>query len=76
MAKSRSRFVAGDYAHIDVAPLRRADRFYLALLQRAQQLGLHIHGHVADFIEKQRAALAASSRPCLPCRAPVNAPFT
>ena len=30
---------------------------HLALLQHAQQLGLHAAGHVADLVEEQRAAV-------------------
>jgi hypothetical protein len=47
----------GDDADVDAAALRRADRLYLTLLQGAQELGLQIHGHVADFVQKERAAV-------------------
>ncbi len=47
----------GDDADVDAATLRRADRLYLTLLQGAQELGLQIHRHVADFVQKERAAV-------------------
>ena len=36
---------------------RLADRAHVALLQGAQELGLHAQRHLADLVEKQRAAV-------------------
>ena len=47
----------GDDAHIDLRLLRSAERSEAAVLQHAQNLGLGIHAHVADFVEKERAAV-------------------
>ena len=44
-------------AHIHRDRLAAADALHLALLQHAQQLGLHRQRHIADLIEKQRAAM-------------------
>ena len=44
-------------AHIDVDRLVLADAANLAALQHAQQLGLHRFGQLADFVEKDRAAV-------------------
>jgi len=40
-----------------------ADALDLALLQDAQQFGLHQRRHVADFVQEQRAAMACSNFP-------------
>ena len=37
--------------------MRTAETFKLALFQHAQQLGLRRHTHIADFIQKDRAAM-------------------
>ncbi|MNE86294.1 hypothetical protein D3C80_1833790 [compost metagenome] len=47
----------GDYAHIDLVGFVAAQRAYFAFLQHAQQFGLQGQGHVADFVEKQGAAI-------------------
>jgi hypothetical protein len=47
----------GDDANIDMPAFGRADRLHFAFLQSAQELGLQVDGHVADFVEKERAAL-------------------
>ena len=46
-----------DEAHVDADAVRAAEPLDLALLQRAQQLHLRRHVHVADLVEEQRAAL-------------------
>jgi len=52
-------FVGGaDDAHIDRVFLRRTQRPDDALLNRAQQLGLHGHGQIANFVEKEGAAFS------------------
>ena len=48
---------------IDRLGLRRADRAYRALLQDAQQLDLECQRHVADLVEKQRAAIGGLEQP-------------
>jgi hypothetical protein len=45
-----------DYADIDVDRLAAADTHDLTFLQEAQQVALQIDGHIADLIEKERAA--------------------
>ena len=47
----------GDDADIALDRRAAADGRVLALLQYAQQAGLRLHRHVADFVEEQRAAL-------------------
>jgi len=49
----------------DVHPLgaARAHRRHLAALQRAQQLGLQLGGHVADLVEEERAARGLAEAP-------------
>jgi len=47
-----------------------------AFLQYAQQLNLHRHGHIADFVQKRVPPSAISKRPCRVVKAPVNAPFS
>ena len=47
----------GDDAHVGLDRRAAADRGVFALLQHAQQAGLRLHRHVADLVEKQRAAL-------------------
>jgi hypothetical protein len=47
----------GDDADIGLDRRAAADRGELAFLQDAQQTGLRLLRHVADFVEKQRAAI-------------------
>ena len=47
----------GEDADVDLARLVAADRAHLALLEDAQQLGLHRAAHLADLVEEERAAL-------------------
>ena len=47
----------GDDADIDLDRLPAADPQDLALLQKAQQQALQIDRHIADLVEKQRAAM-------------------
>ena len=46
-----------DDAHVGLDRGAAADGGVFALLQHPQQAGLRLHRHVADFVEKQRAAL-------------------
>ncbi len=46
-----------DHADIDLNRRGAADAIELAVLQYAQQAGLQVRRHVADFIQKQRAAV-------------------
>jgi hypothetical protein len=45
-----------DEAHVDVNGLDATDALELALLQRAEQLHLHLDRDLADLVEEQRAA--------------------
>ena len=55
----------GHHAHVDAHRLGGADRQHLALLQRAQQLGLQLGRQVADLVEEQRAAIGGAEQPRL-----------
>ena len=46
-----------DDAHVDRQRLVAADALEALLLDGAQQLGLRLQAHVADLVEKQRAAV-------------------
>ena len=46
-----------DDAHVDLDRACRAEAFDFLLLQDAQHLGLRLCAHVADFVEKDRAAI-------------------
>jgi hypothetical protein len=46
----------GDDPDVDAVRLRVADRVHFAGLEKAEQLGLHVEAHVADFVEEQGAA--------------------
>ena len=72
----RSRLVAAITRDVDLLRLQRADALHLAVLERAQQLGLDRQRQLADLVEEQRAALAASNTPAFDSTAPVNAPRT
>ena len=48
--------VADDQAEVGLDRLDAADALDLALLDRAQQLGLQVEAQVADLVEEQRAA--------------------
>ena len=47
----------GDHARVKAHQLVAAQRLGLAVLQRAKQLGLQAWRHVADLVQKQRAAV-------------------
>ena len=47
----------GDDAHVNGDIFLAAQLFDLSLLEYAQQLGLHGHGHIADFVQKEGSAL-------------------
>ncbi len=46
-----------DDGDVDSLRLQGADALHFAVFERAQQLGLHRQGQLADFVEEQRAAL-------------------
>jgi hypothetical protein len=48
----------GDQTDIHVARFVITDANDLAAFENAQQLGLHVHGHVADLIKEQRAGVS------------------
>ncbi len=54
---SRLRLVAETNADVDLDRVVRADARDLVVFQHAQQLDLRGHRHVADFVQKQRAAV-------------------
>ena len=45
------------HAHIDAHRLFPAYAFHFAFFQHAQELGLHVQGHVANLVKKQRPML-------------------
>ncbi len=47
----------GDHAHIDPERPRPAETLELAFLHHPEELWLQLEGHLADLIEKQRAAV-------------------
>ena len=47
----------GDDADVGVQHARAAEAHELALLEHAQQLGLHRRRHLADLVEEQHAAV-------------------
>ena len=53
-----------------------ADARELALLEHAQELGLHRQRQLADLVEEQRAAVGGLEQADLRSRAPVKAPFS
>ena len=55
----------GEHADVNALRPRFAERHDLALLEKAQQLRLHVQRQVADFVEEQRAR----PRPSAPARA-------
>ena len=59
-AHTRFQIAVGrDYdANIDRDRLIAANAFDFAFFEDAQQLGLHVQGHVADFIEKYRSLIS------------------
>ncbi len=56
----------GNQPHVHFARLHRADALHLAVLEHAQQLGLHGQRQLADLVEEQRAAVGAfeAGPPC------------
>jgi hypothetical protein len=60
-----------DDAHVDRVFLRGAERAHGALLDGAQQLGLHGQRQVADLVEEQRAALGRLEVALRSCVEPV-----
>ena len=47
----------GDDADVDLDFVGAAEMHEAAVLQDAQDLGLHVHAHGADFVEEERAAV-------------------
>ena len=54
-----------DEANVDADRLDAADALELALLQRAQELHLHLDGDLADLVEEERAAVGELEAPGL-----------
>ena len=59
----------GDHADVGRDHARAAEPHELALLEHAQQLGLHRRRHLADLVEEQHVPAACSMRPGLRHRA-------
>ena len=57
-----------DEAHVDADRLDAADALELALLQRAEELHLHLDGDLADLVEEERAAVRELEAPRLAVR--------
>ena len=55
-----------DEAHVDLAAFGRTESLDFALLDHAQQFGLHLHGQFADFVEKECTSFCAleAARAC------------
>ncbi len=56
----------GQHAHVHGDGRIRTHPLHFALLQGAQQFGLKRQGHLADFIQKQRAAIGLHEAPLTP----------
>src|SRR5579885_103613 len=65
-----------DRPHIDPHAISRAHRPDFALLKRAQQLGLHIHREIANFVEENSSAVTGFQQAGVSVLRPVKAPFT
>ena len=50
-------------AHVGVTRAVTADRLKLAVLQHAEQLGLHLRRQIADLVEKKRTAVRQLKAP-------------
>jgi len=70
----RSRFGGSDKADIDLFDFRRANALNFAVLDDAQQLGLHGQGSLTDFIQEHRAAIGVLEQAGRVSVAPVKAP--
>src|SRR5258708_790423 len=46
-----------DYSYVHVDRFGGSDPFDFTFFEHAQQLGLHGQGHVANFVQKERAAV-------------------
>ena len=56
---------SADDADVGLLVFRRADGQDLLVLDRPQQLGLQLHGHVADLVEEKRPAVCRPEQPPL-----------
>ena len=54
---------SGDNSHVNIDIAVAAQRAHFALLQHAQQLDLQRRGHVANFVQEQRAAFRRLEQP-------------
>ena len=62
-SSNRSRWLAAEHAHVDLARPGRAHRADLRRLEHAQKAGLHGRRHVADLVEQQRPAVGGDEQP-------------
>ena len=56
-----------DHAHVHAPALVRADRGHHAILEDAQQLGLHRERQLAELVEEQRAAVGGAEQALAVC---------
>ena len=54
-----------DNADVDLARPGLAEARDLPLLQDSEQLRLHTHWHIADFVKKDGATICSFKQPCL-----------
>ena len=64
-----------DNAHVNRAEFGGTHGLDFAFLQGAQQLGLHIERHFADFVEEERAAVGRFEQPLLGLHGPGESAF-
>ena len=64
----------GHDAHVHALGPRVADRQDLSLLEKSEQLRLHVKGQIADFVQEQRSADRVRSTPGWSATAPVKLP--
>ena len=66
----------GDDADVDLDLVDSAEVHEALVLEDAQDLGLGVQAHVADFVEEERAAVGDFEEPFLAAMAEVKAPLT
>ena len=62
-SSARSALLAASTPHIDPEDVRAAQPLHFALVEEAQQLGLHAQRQLAYLVEKQCAAMSAVNAP-------------
>ena len=64
-----------DHAYVGRIFHLRAHAIEFLRLQNPQQPGLHVEGHLGDFIQQQRTTLGAFENTCMRTHCPGEAPF-